>query len=211
MCNISTNATAAPREGDGCANHHVAPLIRDNYPEYWGMHTYPADQCACIRKVAEDWGILGNFAPAELTVEGVKFNCTEQLFQMMKFRDAYILNELHGLGGMGLKMKAKRYETTHRRGDWGMIFIDVLKFCLQTKYEQCAAFRAELQRSAGLYIVEDQTSRPNRNPDAWGVKLRGDHYEGPNLLGELLMELRDNGRLNYHLPPDAMEFISLLQ
>ena len=29
----------------------------------------------------------------------------------------------------------------------------------------------------------------------------GKEYVGPNLMGRLLMELRDNGRLDYTLPP----------
>lgn len=40
-----------------------------------------------------------------------------------------------------------------------------------------------------------------------GVKLSDGKYVGPNILGRLLMELRDNGRLEYSLPKDALDFI----
>ena len=89
-----------------------------------------------------------------------------------------------------------------------------MKFCLQTKYEQCEAFRKELERSKGLYIVEDETKRNERkkkDADSWGVNLVGDHYVGPSLLGRLLMELRDNGKLEYQLPDDAFEFLQYLK
>jgi len=43
------------------------------------------------------------------------------------------------------------------------------------------------------------------------VKLQGDKFVGPNLLGRLLMELRDTGRLEYTLPADAMKFIEYLK
>jgi predicted NAD-dependent protein-ADP-ribosyltransferase YbiA (DUF1768 family) len=68
-----------------------------------------------------------------------------------------------------------------------------------------------LERSKGKYIVEDQTGFTKKNPDAWGVKQQGDNYVGPNLLGRLLMELRDNGKLEYHLPDDAFTFLQYLK
>lgn len=50
-----------------------------------------------------------------------------------------------------------------------------------------------------------------KNPDAWGVKTNGNNYVGPNLLGRLLMELRDNDTLNYHRPNDALTFITTIK
>ena len=44
---------------------------------------------------------------------------------------------------------------------------------------------------------------PKNNPDAWGVKA-----DGSNLLGRLLMELRDSTTLHYRLPNDALNFIT---
>lgn len=76
---------------------------------------------------------------------------------------------------------------------------------------QSAAFRKELVYSRGLFIVEDQTTFQKNNPDTWGAKLSSDgmEYIGPNLMGRLLMELRDNGKLDYVLPPDATSFQGL--
>ena len=56
---------------------------------------------------------------------------------------------------------------------------------------------------------------PKKQPDAWGVKLQpdGKTFAGPNLLGRLLMELRDGGgKLDFtrDLPPDAFSFIDVL-
>ena len=108
-------------------------------------------------------------------------------------------------------MTAKHWEKTHRRADWGEIIIDAMKFCLTQKYEQSEEFRNELERSKGKIIVEDQTAFTKKNPDAWSVKLQGDNFVGPNLLGRLLMELRDTGKLEYILPADAMKFIEYLK
>ena len=37
---------------------------------------------------------------------------------------------------------------------------------------------------------------PKKSADTWGAKLIGVYYVGPNLLGQLLMELRDNPTSN---------------
>lgn len=65
------------------------------------------------------------------------------------------------------------------------------------KYEQSEEFRKVLERSKGKFIVEDQRSFKKSWADTWGVKKQGDFYVGPNLMGWLLMELWDNGRLEF--------------
>lgn len=79
------------------------------------------------------------------------------------------------------------------------------------KYEQSALFRSKLEESRGRFIVEEQTTMPKKSPDAWGVKPNGDNFVGLNLLGRLLVELRDKGTLGYSLPADALDFITVLK
>jgi predicted NAD-dependent protein-ADP-ribosyltransferase YbiA (DUF1768 family) len=144
-------------------------------------------------------------------VNGVEFSNTEKLFQCMKFAHLTIIQEIYAQNNMAIKMKAKKkvYQV-YIREDWPRIFLDVLKFVLVTKYEQSEEFRNELERSKGLYIVEDETSR-NKVADAYGTVLEGDEMVGPNLLGQFLMKLRDTGKLDYSLPADALDFIEHLK
>ncbi len=126
----------------------------------------------------------------------------------MKFKDEEPVKAVFNANNP--KMMTKHLEKTHRREDWGQIIVDAMKFCLTKKYEHNEEFRKELERSKGKFIVEDQTSFPKKTPDTWGVKQQGDSYVGPNLLGRLLMELRDNGKLEYKLPDDAFKFLQYL-
>ena len=126
----------------------------------------------------------------------------------MKFKDENVVKDVYRYNN---KKIAKRWEKTHRREDWGQMIIDAMKFCLMQKYEQSELFRNELKRSRGKFIVEDQTSFRKKEPDAWGVKLKDTQFVGPNLLGRLLMELRDNGKFEYHLPDDALTFLQHLK
>lgn len=191
---------------------HIREFIEKNYPEYYSIDHYPADKCAPFCKVDGPWGIFSNFGRTPLVVDGVSFDCSEKLFQVMKFADMASRKAVFKAKGQTMKMKAKHQEKVGTvRPDWGEIIVDAMKFCLMQKYTQSEAFRTELERSRGLFIVEDQTTFPKKNPDTWGVKQSGDgkEYIGPNLMGRLLMELRDNGKLDYVLPSDATVFRDL--
>lgn len=63
----------------------VAVAIRDNYPEYWdrGIQTYPAAECAPFCKVADKWGVFSNFGDTPITVDGITFKNSEQLFRFL--------------------------------------------------------------------------------------------------------------------------------
>mgnify|MGYP003396627094 FL=1 len=191
----------------------IVHWIKEYYPHYLGINRYPAAECALIRTAEEEWGILGNFGRASVVVNGVTFNKTEKLFQCMKFTHAPVIKEIYAQNGMGMKQKAKKKEyAVYIREDWPRIFLDALKFVLVTKYEQSEAFRNELERSKGLYIVEDETSRKKgKDADAYGTVLKGDEMVGPNLLGQFLIELRDTGKLDYSLPADALDFVEYLK
>ena len=187
-------------------------FITAYYPEWYGIQEYPADKTAAFCKVAEEWGVLGNFAPTPIVVDGVPFDCTEKLFQMMKFTDLESRKIIYAQKGQPIKMKAKHQEKVGVvREDWGRIFIDAMKFCLMQKYNQSETFRNELERSKGLFIVEQQAN-PRRPAGAYSAKLSddGNTWAGPNIMGRLLMLLRDQGKLEYNLPADAMDFSDLL-
>ena len=129
----------------------------------------------------------------------------------MKFADTESRRIIYAQKGQPIKMKAKHQEKVGVvRDDWGSIFIDAMKFCLVRKYEQSAAFRNELERSKGLFIVE-QEANPRRPAGAWSAKLSEDGrtWTGPNIMGRLLMELRDTLTLSYTLPEDVMHFSDL--
>ena len=195
----------------------LVDFIKEFYPQYYGYSTYPKRECVTIHRVTDEWGVFCNFARTPITVDGITFKSSEHLFQMMKFKDTgVVVNMMNGITSKGkrcyeIKKTMKSYEKEYCRADWGSMFVDAMKFCLIKKYEQSAVFREKLEASKGFYIVEDQTTMSKKSPDAWGVKPDGDNFTGPNLLGRLLMELRDNGRLEYSLPADAFTFLDILK
>ena len=182
---------------------HVYEMLRDNYPDYYKWVDYPADKTIAFNKTKEEWGILGNFANTPLVLDGVTFYAAESLFQIMKLTDPAVRKAVYARKGLWLKKVANAHPEAFR-SDWPKIIVDALKFCLMTKYEQSEAFRAELARTGDRFIVE----KAHRRVDSYSAKLSDDGttWTGGNLMGRLLMELRDKGKLEYTLPEDAMKF-----
>lgn len=189
--------------------YSIAPFIEKYYPEYYTLHSYPIEESIVIRKVKDQWGILGNFARTPIIINNIIFKSAEQLFQVLKFTECDAVKTVYNANNP--KMTAKHLEKTHRRQDWGSMIIDAMKFCLVQKYNQSEAFRSALDASKGKYIVEDQSSFNTKQANTWGVKLIEGEYCGSNLLGRLLMELRDNGTLDYKLPDDTLSYLTVLK
>ncbi len=188
--------------------YSIAPLIKENYPEYYQWVSYPVSECVSIHKVKEKWGVFSNFSPTPIVIDGVRFKNAEQLFQILKFKGEEPVVAVYAANNP--KMTAKHWENTHRREDWGKMIVDAMKYVLSKKHEQSKEFRDTLEESKGYFIVEDQTSFPKKQPDTWGVKMKDDMFEGSNLLGRLLMELRDKCILSYSLPEDALYCLTIL-
>ena len=190
----------------------IAEFIKKYYPEYWGIQVYPIEQSVFFHKKTDEHWILSNMSSCPLEVDGIQFKSSEHLFQTLKFATPESVLAVYN--SKNAKMTAKHYQKLdgHRREDWGQILVDVMKFCLQQKYQQCPEFREELERTKGYHIVELQDRKNDKassRANAWGVKTKGQNYEGANLMGRLLMELRD-GEMEYKLPDDwnkALEII----
>lgn len=176
-----------------------------HYPEYNKEERYPAEQTIGFTSTAAEWGIFSNFAKTPMTVNGVEFACVEQLYHYIRLNDeAERAEYLKLIPNMGLKMKAKAFAKRGvERADWREIAVDVMRFCLNHKYQNSAEFRQALADSGDRYIVEDESNR-KKKPDSWGAVLdtATNEYYGKNIMGRLLMELRDKHLLQY----DVFEF-----
>ena len=170
------------------------------YPQYDNIARYPAEQTIGFSFTVAEWGILSNFAKTPMVVKEVEFACVEQLFHYIRLNNEMERAEYLKLTpNMGLKMKAKAFKKRGvERSDWREIAVDVMRFCLNHKYQASAEFRKALADSSDKYIVEDESNR-KKKPDSWGAVLdavTGEYY-GKNIMGRLLMELRENGQLEY--------------
>ena len=171
-----------------------------HYPQYDIIERYPAEQTIGFTSTAAAWGIFSNFAKTPMLVNGIEFACVEQLFHYIRLNNEMERAQyLKVSPGMALKMKAKGFAKRGvERADWREIAVDVMRFCLNHKYQASTEFRKALSDSGSKYIVEDESNR-KKKPDSWGAVLdtaTGEYY-GKNIMGRLLMELREKGQLDY--------------
>ena len=171
-----------------------------HYPQYDIIERYPAEHTISFTSTAAEWGLLSNFAKTPMLVNGIEFACVEQLYHYIRLNNAQERAEYLKLTpNMGLKMKAKAFAKHGvERADWREIAVDVMRFCLNHKNQASVEFRKALADSGSKYIVEDESNRKKR-PDSWGAVLDTATYEfyGKNIMGRLLMELREEGELDY--------------
>ena len=173
------------------------------YPEYNEIEHYAADKAVGFTKTKAEWGVFSNFAKTEtpMVVSGVAFVSVEQMYHYIRLNNEESRAEYLKLApGMGLKMAAKTFKKRGiEREDWRDIAVDVMRFCLNHKYKVSEVFRSQLERSKGKYIVEDESNR-RKKPDSWGAVFDAEkkEYYGKNIMGRLLMELREKGCLTYN-------------
>lgn len=126
---------------------------------------------------------FSNFFPTPITVWNTTFKSTEHAYQ---FRKAVEMGQhgtadeiQHAANGWKAMNIAESIKTNDH---WGNIKQSVMYQLLQVKAEQCPVFRQDLMASHGQMLIEDTTH------EYWG---RGRSATGLNMLGRLLMVLRD--------------------
>ena len=126
-----------------------------------------------------------------LMVNGIEFRTSEALYQACRYPDhpeiqRYVIGQA---SPMMVKRVPDRSELTRR--DWDEIRVEIMRWCLRVKLSQ------HLEEFGGLLWCTDR--RPiveeSRKDDFWGAKPAGEGFlVGSNVLGKLLMELREEFR-----------------
>ncbi|MGY8531799.1 NADAR family protein [Paracidovorax citrulli] len=161
-------------------------------PENSLLRTYVRSEAVVVYKTKEDFGGLSNMASGyPLHINGVRILTTEALYQACRF--PHMPEVQREIIGQHSPMTAKMKSKPHRkdsRPDWNDVRYKVMRWCLRVKLAQnYEEFGRLLLATRDRPIVEQ-----SRKDDYWGAKLAdeaGDTLIGQNVLGRLLMELRE--------------------
>lgn len=155
---------------------------------------YDAASSAVFHKTREEHGGLSNMAAGfPLFVNNLPIRTSEALYQACRFPHIPEAQQeiLAERSPMTAKMRSKpwRKET---RPDWMEVRVRIMRWALRVKLVQnWDSFSAELFETGTLDIVEKKTKRA----DFWGAQVQEDgSFFGKNVLGRLLMELREQAR-----------------
>lgn len=171
------------------------------------MRCYMRSQVVVVYKTKDAFGGLSNMASGyPLQVNGVRILTTEALYQACRFPH---LPEVQSLiiaeaSPLTAKMRSKPYRA-QTRSDWDEIRFKVMRWCLRVKLAQ------NFDEFGGLLLAtrEKQIVEQSRKDDYWGAKLSvdGETLVGQNVLGRLLMELRERLR---HEGADSLKVVEPL-
>lgn len=155
--------------------------------------TYRRSEVVAFRRTGDAFGGLSNMAPGYPIVLGAhRIRTAEALYQACRFPHLPEVQRmiLADPSPMTAKMKAKPFRT-QSRADWDDVRVPVMKWCLRVKLvSNWTTFSALLLDTGDRAIVED-----SRKDDFWGAKPQTPEVlAGRNVLGRLLMQLRDTVR-----------------
>lgn len=154
------------------------------------IRNYVAHDSATFRRTGERLGGLSNMAPGfPLEVNDIRIRTSEALYQACRFPHLPDVQRMiiEEVSPMTAKMKSKPYRV-RSRPDWDAVRTRIMRWCLRVKLAQnWERFGALLLETDGRPIVEE-----SGKDDFWGaIPSAEGHLVGRNVLGRLLMELRE--------------------
>ena len=154
------------------------------------IRRYSREDCVVFHKTKEAFGGLSNMAAGfPLEVEGTPIRTSEALYQACRFPHKPQLQYLiiSERSPMAAKMRGKPFRN-ETRADWDEVRVAIMRWCLRVKLLQNWTTFSKLLAETGDRPIVEQ-SRKDR---FWGaVPIDQDSLEGQNILGRLLMELRE--------------------
>ncbi|MDJ0612666.1 MAG: NADAR family protein [Rhizobiaceae bacterium] len=133
-------------------------------------------------RVKDPYGCFSNFSPHPISIQ-MKWPTSEHYFQAMKFQDFEIHMRILQTQSPMEAAKVGRDRSLPLRQDWEDVKVDIMRQALQAKISQHADVRTALLSTGDATIVEH-----TKNDSYWAD---GGDGTGQNMLGKLLMEIRD--------------------
>lgn len=154
-----------------------------------GERVYDGSASAAFLKTSDRFGAFSNMASRmPLHVAGTHVTSSEALYQALRFPD--LPDFQAGILAQKSPVSAKQHARTkvgETRGDWGRTRIAAMRYVLRVKFGAHQERMSDLfVQTAGMPIVEI-----SRRDTFWGARPEGDRFRGGNVLGRLLMELRE--------------------
>ncbi|SKA82109.1 hypothetical protein SAMN03097719_3493 [Pantoea ananatis] len=154
------------------------------------LREYNQYDSVVFRKTTERWGGLSNMARGyPIVVNGIKIQSSETLYQAMRFTahpeiQKEILSQNNPMYGKRISRKYHSLTRIH----WDHERVTIMKWAVCVKLCQNWEKFSTLLLSTGNKPIVEYSEKDQ----FWGAKSVGNHtYSGMNVLGRILMLLRD--------------------
>lgn len=166
---------------------------------------YSKKDIISFAKIADEWGLFSNMHYGALFVNETLIPSVEALYQSCKY-PLYpnIQKEILSQDNAMKAKKISRQYIRYQRQDWEDVKFQIMRWCLMVKLiQEWDNLAPLLLKTKGLPIVEY-----SKKDALWGAMPYGnDKLKGKNILGRLLMDIRDK----YILTNEKPQFIPPLQ
>ncbi len=133
--------------------------------------------------VGDAYGEFSNFAPYSIAIDGQRWPTVEHYFQAQKCPDKAYRERIRRIASPLEAARMGRDRRMKLRRDWESVKVEVMRRALAAKFTQHEDLRALLLSTGQVKLVEH-----TENDAFWGD---GGDGSGKNMLGQLLMRLRD--------------------
>jgi hypothetical protein len=147
------------------------------------MHQAQTNRVIQFYRVSDQHGCFSNFAPYEIELEQRVWPTSEHYFQAQKFDAPDYQEKIRLTKSPMIAARLGRSREIPIRRDWEQIKVDVMKKALRAKFTQHPELMTKLLATGDSILVEH-----TKNDKYWGD---GGDGKGKNMLGKLLMELRE--------------------
>lgn len=141
-------------------------------------------------KIGDAYGCFSNFSGHPITLEGRQWPTSEHFFQAKKFDDATHVEKIRTASSPTAAKRLGGSRKVPLRADWETVKDDVMYEALKAKFTQHAFIKKVLLDTGDAKLVEH-----SRLDKYWADAGDG---TGKNMLGVLLMKLRDELRTADH-------------
>ena len=138
--------------------------------------------------VGDEFGEFSNFAPYPFTLDGERWQTSEHYFQAQKFEDKSYKAKIRKSNSPLLAAQMGRDRKQKLRRDWESVKVEVMRAAVLAKFTQHEELRVLLLSTGDSKLVEH-----TENDDYWGD---GGDGSGKNMLGRILMQVRESLRLS---------------
>ena len=139
-----------------------------------------------INSFRGEYFFLSNFYEAPVTYEGITYQNNEAAFQAQKVNsptELYFVDPRLPFANLGPSEARKKGKHVPLRKDWEQVKYGIMKAIVYAKFSQNEDLKEKLLETGDAYLEEGNT---------WGDKTWGTvGGEGKNLLGQILMDIRD--------------------
>jgi N-glycosidase YbiA len=138
--------------------------------------------------VDDEFGEFSNFAPYPFLLDGEWWPTSEHYFQAQKFKDKAYKTKIRTSNSPMLAARMGRDRKQKLRRDWESVKVGVMRAAVLAKFTQHDDLNALLLSTGDSKLFEH-----TENDDYWGD---GGDGSGKNMLGRILMQVRESLRLS---------------